>query len=399
MNMCQNIYVNSLLFKSEKMRKTGWSILIILILVSSIKIASAGTLEQYRKVGDELIRIEEESISVWPEPGISRIIYPQTIKKGEIGYVGIEVNNTGSYAPTAYVVVSYSEGIKLVNYSDSPQIVRPGDEIFDKDRNPIKAKYPILIWSTEFYPNEIKLFSFNFSAREVGEHWFKVRLLFIGEGGVWGGRRIYPTEETKTLDQQKLPAIQRKISVIRLKGPTITLSCLCKENRGNEADIMLIFRNEGEKTLQYPVYYWNGRILKSGWNLAPGATKTFEVVLTNYSYGDVITATAGISGCFEPCSSGYYSKDFTVEIHVSGDEIKTLVLQEEVVLEAESPKEQIPVMEKIKIPKEVVTVESWYVKEDKSIIDSILEAISEFFRNIFLVEPRLHYYNLFEIEK
>lgn len=332
------------------------------------------------------MRIESETISVRPEPGISRIIYPKTVIKGKTGYVGIEVNNSGSYAPIAHVVVSYSGGIKLINYSDTPQIILPGEKIIDRDGNPIKARYPILNWSTEFYPNETKLFSFNFSAREIGEHWFKVRVFFIGEGGVWGGKRIYPTEEiTKTLDQQKFPAIQRTISITRLKGPAITLSCLCTENRGREADIMLIFRNEGEKTLQYPVYYWNGKILNSEWDLAPGATKTFTVVLTNYSDGDVITATARVSGCFEPCGTGYYSKDFIVEIHIEGDKIKPIVLQaENEIPETPHPEEeQKPVFEKVKIPKEVVTVEPWYVKENKSIIDSILEIISGFFRNIF----------------
>ena len=331
------------------------------------------------------MRIESETISVRPEPGISRIVYPETIKKGEIGYVEIEVNNSGSHAPIAYVIVSYSEGIRLINYSGNPQIILPGEEIVDRNGNPIKAKYPILNWSTEFYPNETKLFSFNFSARETGEQWFKVRVFFIGEGGVWGGKRIYPTEETKTLDQQNWPAIHKNISVIRLKAPTVTLSCICKENRGNEADIVLIFRNEGEKTLRYPVYYWNGKILNNEWNLAPGASKIFELVLTNYSDGDVITATARITGCFEPCGTGFYSEDYIVEIHVENGNIIPIVLQKEKEIEIPTPEEeQTPLIEKIKVPKGVVTVEPWwYVEENKSIIDSILEVISGFFRNIF----------------
>jgi hypothetical protein len=362
-------------------------LIIILILAFSTEIGACKTLEQYRRIDGELVRIEREAISNRPEPGIPRIIYPEKIVKGEEGYIGIGVNNSGTNAPIAYVVVSISNGFKLINYSDTPSLVYPGEEIIDINLNPIKAKYRILNWSTNFTTGENKVFAFNFTIRDLEDQWFTVRVLFRGEGGVWSGKKIYPTEEMiNTEDQQKFPAFRKNIKVIRLGKPAITLSAVPVNKFGQKSEILLIFKNSGDKTLLNPVYYYDGKVLKNAWNLAPGASMTFNIKLDNYSSGDLITKTAGISGCFEPCGVGFYSKKFTVEYYVLGEEVAAIVMDMENetarITPTPAPEPQGFIEGGFKVPKEVITVQPRFGEEDSFFLKSVVDAISDFFRRI-----------------
>jgi hypothetical protein len=278
--------------------------------------------------------------------------------------------------------------MEIVNYSGFPTIYYPGEEILHRDGYPIEAEYTVVNWTTEFGEGESKLFSINFTVTEMDEQWFKVRLLFYGEGGKWGGMHIYPTSETSnSTDQQGWPVIEGKISVVRAEEPNILLSTLCEEISEDGIDIKLTFRNIGEKTLMDPAYYWDGRILKNDWNLAPGASKSFFVRLSNYLNG-TITKTARVTGCYgKPCSSHYYSKEFTITFSIT-DNTLTSKISEELNLgisnytsykQAEYEQPAI----KTKTPESLEVETSEPYQEERSIIQLILDTMTNFFKLIF----------------
>jgi len=311
------------------MRKKLLLILLIFVIIFAQSV-SGKTLEQYRKVGDSLVRIEGESNFTFPVPGISNVIYPETIPKGKIVHVSLEVNNTGAYAPNGFVILSHSPGLKLVNYSGYPTIYKPGDEIYDIDMLPIPAKYPIINWSEEFYTGDTKSFSANFTATSLDKQWFKVRLFFMGEGGLWSGKRIYPDQQqSKIKDQQKFPAFKYDVAVTSVTNPEVLLACFVQEFPDNRALITLNFRNVGTKPLMNPMYYWDGKALLAGWDLAPGATEQIIVRLANYTDGDIIPKKVRITGCYGDSCTRFYSKEYTVIFYITGYHVSYEVTYEE----------------------------------------------------------------------
>lgn len=311
------------------MRKKFLFVLLIILIIFT-QSASGKTLEQYRKVGDTLVRVEGESNFTFPVPGISNIIYPETISKGKTVHISLEINNTGAYAPNGYVLLSHSPGLKLVNYSGYPTIYKPGDEIYDIDMRPIPAKYPLINWSEEFYTGDSKSFSANFTATSPDIQWFKVRLFFMGEGGIWSGKRIYPDQKQSGIkDQQKFPAIHHDIIVTSVTNPEVLLSLFVQEFPDNRASITLNFRNVGTKPLMNPMYYWDGKALLAGWDLAPAATEQVIVHLANYTDGDVILKNVRVTGCYGDSCTRFYSKEYTVIFYITGYHVSYEVIYEE----------------------------------------------------------------------
>ncbi len=317
-------------------------------------------------------KTEKPPISNRPEPRITRITYNSEMVTGEVGYLGIGVVNLGTYSPEADVILSHSDGIDVVNTSGRPSIYNPGEEVVDSDKNPIKVRYTMLKWTSEFEVGEEEMFSLNYRIDGAKEQWFKVRLYFSGEGGRWAAKQIYPTEfEADVTDQQDFPAIQFNVSVSEPKMPSATLSCSSQKD-GNEINVNFIFKNVGDKTLRNPTFSFSGKKIREGWDLAPDSSKRFNLTLASFGE-DIITREAKITGCFQPCSSNYLSKRYKVSLYEDGDNVYCQVEEIKERIEEESRVDYVAAsfkeMESAKV-----------IEKDKGVVQIVFERINSFFK-------------------
>ncbi|MFP3909706.1 MAG: hypothetical protein ACLFVI_09230 [Archaeoglobaceae archaeon] len=319
---------------------------------------------------------EEPPISNRPEPRITRITYNSEMATGQVGYLGIDVVNLGTYSPHAEVILSHSDGIDVVNTSGWPSIHTPGEEVEDIDKNPMKVKHTMLKWTSEFDVGEEETFSLNYRIKGADEQWFKVRLYFVGEGDRWASKQVYPTEfESNVTDQQDFPAVEFYVSVSEPKAPSAALSCLSQKD-GNKININFTFKNVGDKTLRNPVFSFGEKKLTGDWDLASDSSKTFNLTLNSFEE-DFITKEAKITGCFQPCSRNYFSKTFKVILHEDEDGVHCQVEEIEKPGKNDSKVDYIAAsfkeMERAQI-----------IREDKGVVQIVFERINNFFK-MFLI--------------
>lgn len=319
---------------------------------------------------------EEPPISNRPEPRIVSITYNSEMITGQVGYLGIEVVNLGTYSPQGEVILSHSDGIKVINTSGRPSIYNPGEEVKDSDKNPIKVKYTMLKWTTEFDVGERETFSLNYKIGGVERQWFKVRLYFAGEGGRWASKQIYPTEvESNITDQQDFPAIEFYVSVSEPQAPNPALSCLSQKS-GDKINVNLTFQNVGDKTLRNPALSFGGRTLNGGWNLAPDSSEAFNFTLT--SEDKPITREAKVTGCFQPCNRNYFSKTYVVSLYEDGDNVYCQVKEIREPSKNESKVDYIAASFKEMKSAPVI-------KEDRGVVQIVFDQINNFFK-MFLIK-------------
>lgn len=316
--------------------------------------------------------IEKPPISNRPEPRITRITYNSEMFTGEVGYLGIGVANLGTYSPEAEVVLSHSDGIDIVNTSGSPSIYTPGEEVKDSDKNPIKVRYTMLKWTSEFDVGEEKTYSLNYKIAGVGQQWFKVRLYFASEGGRWAAKQIYPTEfNSNVTDQQDFPAVQFKVSVSEPQVPSAALSCSSQKDE-DKINLNFTFKNVGDKTLRNPTFSFRGKTFSGGWDLAPDSSKVFNLTLASFEEA-LVTREAKVTGCFQPCSSNYFSKTYKVSLYEEGENVYCQVEETRERSEEESRVDYVAASFKEMESAQVI-------EKDKGVVQIVFEQINSFFK-------------------
>lgn len=355
------------------------------------------TLDQFKMVDGELVKVvgetelpqweyetekpemaewdyetEGEPISNRPEPRITRITYNSEMIKGQTSYLGIGVTNLGTYSPDAKVILSHSDGIDIINTSGRPSVFTPGEEVKDSDRNPIKVKNTMLRWGSEFDVGEDKVFSLNYEVDGQGQQWFKVRLFFSGEGGRWAARQVYPTEsQSDVTDQQGFPAVQLKVSVSEPQEPAAALNCLAQKT-GDKINLNFSFKNVGDKTLRKPAFSFGGKTISGGWDLAPDSYKNIGFTINNFEK-EFITREAKITGCYDPCSSNYISKQYRVDLYKTDGNVYCNVIKATEPTEDETRADRVSAHFKEMEDAQVI-------KKESGVVQIVFEQINNFFK-------------------
>lgn len=148
-----------------------------------------------------------------PDPVFASVDMPSDVRKDDIFDVEFVVENVGGTSPEAYLTVSFSDGLKVL---DSNGVQRPpGSTIRHRDGYQVTSEDALVDYiETPFQEDNTRVYWARIQATETGDQWVAYRLCFDKPSG--GYDWIYhPTEaESTDMDQQGWPVYKNPIWVI-----------------------------------------------------------------------------------------------------------------------------------------------------------------------------------------